>query len=205
MQTQLKTVLVTVGAGVLLSGLVGAAFVYSGAFNVAADVPHSAPMLALMNATRDRSVEVRSRGIQVPKLDDPRLLLKGAGLYAEMCTACHLAPGMANSELRPGLYPRPQNFSKARVGAGEAFWTIKHGLKMSAMPAWGSHHNDEDIWSMVAFVQKLPDMTPEQYRDIVAKAPKDDDMAPSAPLKDQPMKGMDMSKPMQHDGTPHSH
>jgi hypothetical protein len=29
---------------------------------------------------------------------------------------------------------------------------------------------------MVAFLQKLPDMTPAQYKDIVAKAPPDEDM-----------------------------
>jgi mono/diheme cytochrome c family protein len=47
---------------------------------------------------------------------------------------------------------------------------------MSAMPAWGSTHDDATIWSMVAFLQKLPSMTPEQYQAIVTKAPPDDDM-----------------------------
>ena len=53
---------------------------------------------------------------------------------------------------------------------------IKHGIKMSAMPAWGFSHDDATIWSMVAFLQKLPGMTPAQYQDIVARAPPDDDM-----------------------------
>ena len=79
MKIQVKTVSVTLAAGALISGLVGVAIVHFGAFDVAADVPHSQPMLALMNATRSRSVEVRARGIQVPKLDDPQLVLKGAG------------------------------------------------------------------------------------------------------------------------------
>jgi mono/diheme cytochrome c family protein len=174
---QTKLVLATLATGVIVAGLAGAAIVYSGAYNIAADVPHSPPMLALMNATRGRSVEVRSRGILVPHLDDPQLVLKGAGQYAAMCTSCHLAPGMENSEIRPGLYPQPQNLSKVWVGPREAFWTIKHGLKMTAMPAWGAGHDDETIWSIVAFVQKLPEMTPAQYRELVAKAPPDDDMA----------------------------
>jgi mono/diheme cytochrome c family protein len=62
------------------------------------------------------------------------------------------------------------------VDPKEAFWVIKHGIKMSAMPAWGFSHDDPTIWSMVAFVQKLPAMSPAQYRDIVARAPPDDDM-----------------------------
>jgi ketosteroid isomerase-like protein len=47
---------------------------------------------------------------------------------------------------------------------------------MSAMPAWGFSHEDPAIWSMVAFLQKLPDMTAAQYKDIVARAPPDEDM-----------------------------
>ena len=58
----------------------------------------------------------------------------------------------------------------------EAFWVIKHGIKMSGMPAWGSTHDDATVMSMVPFLQKLPDMTPAQYRDIVARAPPDEDM-----------------------------
>lgn len=179
MKMQMKLVLATLVTGVILAGLAGAAIVYFGAYNIAADVPHSWPMLGLMNATRARSVAVRSTGIQVPNLDDPQFVLKGAGQYAAMCTGCHLAPGMEDSEIRPGLYPQPQNLSTVRVGPREAFWIIKHGLKMTAMPAWGTSHDDEAIWSLVAFVRKLPDMTSQQYREFVAKAPPDDDMGPA--------------------------
>jgi len=63
-----------------------------------------------------------------------------------------------------------------RLDPRVVFWTIKHGIKMSAMPAWGFSHDDATIWSMVAFVQKLPGMTPAEYKAIVAKAPPDDDM-----------------------------
>jgi ketosteroid isomerase-like protein len=93
-----------------------------------------------------------------------------------MCTGCHLKPGMTDSEIRSGLYPQPPNLSQQRVDPQDAFWVIKHGLKMSAMPAWGLTHDDDTIWSMVAFLQKLPDLTPAQYQDVVAKAPPDEDM-----------------------------
>lgn len=186
MNMRVKLVVATLGTGALVAALAGAAVVYFGAYDIAADVPHSWPMLSLMNVTRGRSVEVRARGIEVPDLSDPQLVLKGAGQYAAMCTNCHLAPGMGNSELRAGLYPQPQNLSKVRVGPREAFWIIKHGLKMTAMPAWGASHDDEAIWSLVALVQKLPDMTPQQYRDLVAKAPPDDDMVHGTRSRDTP-------------------
>ena len=157
--------------------VVGAgAFVYSGLYNIGADDHHSAPVQALLRTLRERSIEVRAKDIAVPDLDDPQRVLAGAGHYAAMCTGCHLAPGMKDSEIRLGLYPQPPNLSTTRVDVRAAFWAIKHGIKMSAMPAWGSSHDDPTIWSMVAFVQKLPTLTPAQYKDIVAKAPPDDDM-----------------------------
>jgi ketosteroid isomerase-like protein/mono/diheme cytochrome c family protein len=153
-----------------------AVFVYSGIYNVGADDPHTRPMFALMQTVRSRSIHARSKDISLPKLDDEQLILKGAGQYAAMCTGCHLKPGMTDSEIRSGLYPQPPNLSQQRVDPQDAFWVIKHGLKMSAMPAWGLTHDDDTIWSMVAFLQKLPDLTPAQYQDVVAKAPPDEDM-----------------------------
>jgi mono/diheme cytochrome c family protein len=153
-----------------------AAWAWSGLYNIGADDHHWKITHNALQTVRDRSVHVRSRDIEVPSLDDPQLVLKGAGQYAAMCTGCHLRPGMENSELREGMYPQPPNLSKVHVDPKDAFWVIKHGVKMSAMPAWGGSHDDETIWSMVAFLEKLPDMTPEQYKAIVAKAPPDEHM-----------------------------
>lgn len=176
MKQQIKQhgITVAVVLGVLVVG--AGAFVYSGLYDIGADAPHTKPVFAVMQAMRERSVEVHSKDIQVPDLNDEQLILKGAGQYAAMCTECHLKPGGKDSEIRPGLYPQPPNLSQVRIAPKEAFWVIKHGIKMSAMPAWGLSHDDPTIWSMVAFLQKLPDMTPAQYKDMVAKAPPDEDM-----------------------------
>ncbi len=165
---------VAVVLGVLAVG--AGAFVYSGVYNIGADDPHTRPVFALLQTLRERSIQARSADLKVPDLNDPQLILKGAGQYAAMCTQCHLTPAMKDSELRPGLYPQPPNLSQVRVDPKEAFWVIKHGIKMSAMPAWGFSHEDPAIWSMVAFLQKLPGMSAQQYKDIVARAPPDEDM-----------------------------
>ena len=168
------------GITVLIVFLVLAAgagiFVYSGIYNIGADDRHTRPVEAMLQLLRERSIQVRAADLAVPNLDDPQLALKGAGHYAGMCTGCHLAPGMADSEIRPGLYPQPPNLAQTRVDPKTAFWVIKHGIKMSAMPAWGlAGHDDATIWSMVAFLQKLPGMTPAEYTAMVAKAPPDED------------------------------
>ena len=165
------------GIAVLASVAAGATlFIYSGWYDIGADDHHTKPVFAILQTLRDRSIRARSQHISVPSLDEPQMILKGSGQYAAMCAGCHLAPGMADSEIRPGLYPQPPNLSRVRVNPKDAFWTIKHGIKMSAMPAWGASHDDPTIWSMVAFLQKLPDMTPAQYKEIVSRAPPDEDM-----------------------------
>ena len=83
-----------------------------------------------------------------------------------MCTGCHLAPGMQDSELRAGLYPQPPNLSHDPVDPRAAFWIIKHGIKMSAMPAWGKTLDDAAIWDILSFIRKMPDMSADQYRQL---------------------------------------
>jgi hypothetical protein len=77
---------------------------------------------------------------------------------------------MKGSEIRPGLYPEPPNLSQVRAEPQDAFWIIKHGTKMSAMPACGLSHDDPTICSMVAFLQILPNMTHVRQIDDVASA-----------------------------------
>lgn len=54
----------------------------------------------------------------------------------------------------------------AKASAARQFLIIKHGIKMSAMPAWGKTHDDATIWTIVAFLQQLPTLTPEQYGEV---------------------------------------
>lgn len=151
--------------------LVLALAVYSGAFDVAADSPHTRAVYQLLETLRDRSITVRSAAIQVPPLSDPSMIAEGAEHYSAMCSGCHLAPGARDSEIRPGLYPQPPDLTRSPPPApARAFWVIKHGIKMTAMPAWGTTHSDAAIWNIVAFLQKLPAMTPEQFRSLAGES-----------------------------------
>jgi len=153
----------------LLAVLAGAVFVWSGIYPIGADVPHSPLVFDVMEMLRDRSVATRARDIRVPPLGDTKLIAAGAAHYAQMCTECHLAPGVTATEIRQGLYPQPPDLTQqADIGPAEKFWIIKHGLKMSAMPAWGATHDDQAIWAIVAFLEKLPGMTLEQYATFTA-------------------------------------
>ena len=166
-------------AGALLVLVAAAAIgVYAGLYNVAADVPHTQPVYWLLETVRDRSIAARSRNIIVPdSLDDANRISRGAGQYAEMCSVCHLAPGMKRTEISRGLYPRaPELRRKTDLTPAEQFWIIKHGVKMTGMPAWGVTHDDEMLWDVVALLRKLPELTPEQYETLVKNAPKHDEL-----------------------------
>lgn len=160
------------------------AFALSGVYQVGADVPHWSLTRHAIGMVRGRAVDRRIADIKVPPLDDPALVKQGAQHYAEMCTGCHLAPGMGSSELRDGLYPKPPNLTRFAPDPAEAFWIIKHGLKMTAMPAWGLTHDDHKIWAMVAYLQKQPRMSAAEFH-VLAEGASDEDrdhtrMAPAA-------------------------
>jgi mono/diheme cytochrome c family protein len=152
----------------------GAVAVYAGLYNVAADIPHTQPVYWLLQTTRERSIAVRATDITVPSdLGDSRRIGSGAGQYAEMCASCHLAPGMKRTEIARGLNPRaPELRRKRQSTPAEDFWVVKHGVKMTGMPAWGVTHDDEILWDVVAFLQKLPELSPDQYRSLVKSAPR---------------------------------
>lgn len=148
-----------------------ALFVWSGVYDVAADRPHMKFTHALLETLRDRSIEVHARNIEAPpNLDDPARIAEGAEHYAAMCADCHLAPGIVETEIRSGLYPQSPDLVEHGIhDPASAFWVIKHGIKATAMPAWGKTHSDEDIWNLVAFVRGLPRMSPEDYRTMTRR------------------------------------
>src|SRR5258706_6732297 len=124
-------------------------------------------VLARIEQLAGRSIGVRSRTVAVRYVMDPARIAAGAQRYAALCAGCHLAPGVTKSDIRPGLYPHPPNLAQEDLQpAQRAFWVVKHGIKMSAMPAWGKTLDDAAIWDIVAFVRKMPAMTPETYQEL---------------------------------------
>ena len=175
--------------------IAAAVAIYAGLYNVAADVPHTQPVYWMLETVRERSIAARARDIVVPNdLQDADRISKGAGQYAEMCSGCHLAPGMKRTEISQGLYPRaPELRHETDLTPAELFWIIKHGVKMTGMPAWGITHDDQLLWDVVAFVRKLPELTPAQYESIVKNAPKHEEL----------MDKMEMGGEHDHDGASH--
>jgi mono/diheme cytochrome c family protein len=166
----MRSVIATAAAVVVLFALAGAVLVYSGAYYVGADQPHWSMTSWLLNQARDRSIRGHASGIAVPAgLDEPVRIVAGVTHYTEHCAVCHGAPGVERGDIAEGLYPRPPNLADAAryYTPGELFWIVKHGIRMTGMPAWGDHSDDE-IWATVALIEKLPGMTGQEYVELLA-------------------------------------
>ncbi|MBB6094962.1 mono/diheme cytochrome c family protein/ketosteroid isomerase-like protein [Povalibacter uvarum] len=160
----MKRIMLTVVSVLVALVAMAALIIATGIYNVAADEPHSSLVSRTLESARERSIAMRANEIEVPHLDDPARVRRGAGNYDAMCVGCHLAPGKAASELRSGLYPSPPNLTERQhLDPAEAFWVIKHGIKSTGMPAWGKSMQDPYVWDLVAFVRALPSLSAEQY------------------------------------------
>jgi mono/diheme cytochrome c family protein len=158
-------------ACLLLIAVSVAGSVWVGWFNVAAINPPSRLEVALLHGAMVRSVRAHAAVVEMPQNLAERAGA-GAADFDEMCVQCHGAPGREPGEVGAGLNPRPPDLAHAadRWSPAEIFWIIKNGVRMTGMPAFGPTHDDDRIWSMVAFVRQLPGMTPDRYEKLTAAA-----------------------------------
>src|SRR5437764_5543993 len=165
----MRTILATLAVTFVMVVIAVAVVVYSGCYDIGATAPHWGITHWVMETARVRSIKAHAAGLTVPSgLDDPARLPMGTEHFAARCAVCHGAPGVPKGDIANGLYPQPPDLAvtACRYTATELFWTIKHGIKMTGMPSWGDHSDDE-LWATVAFLKKLPGMTPQDYAKLV--------------------------------------
>lgn len=165
---------VVIGAsvlGTLATLVVGALIVVlTGSYDVAASSEHSGLGGWAFETTMENSVRRRAAGLEPPAPFTAADAAAGAVHYRDVCQHCHGGPGVRRSEWAEGLNPGPPELARAagEWRAGELFWIVRNGIRMTGMPAIGAGHSDRDVWDVVAFVERLPRMTEEEYRAAVA-------------------------------------
>jgi mono/diheme cytochrome c family protein len=165
MVIRLRTVLVVLALLAVLGATGGALFVYAGVYNIAALEQHTAPVYKLMTYALRRSVKAHAADIPVPDLSSMQRISSGLIHYRSHCLQCHGAPGVPPQAFAIGLRPMPANLAAAarEWSPPELFWVVKHGIKMTGMPAWEYRLHDEEIWDVVAFVEHMPALSPIEY------------------------------------------
>ena len=156
---------------VVLAGVVAAAaavvagavvFVFSGAYNVAATSQHLQPIYTLLETTLRQSVRLRASSVTQSAPGDAQ---RGAACYQALCVQCHGAPGVAQNDIGKSMQPVPGPLVDAiqRWRPRELYWITRHGIKMSGMPAWEFRLDDGQMWDVVAFIERLPTLSPRAY------------------------------------------
>lgn len=160
--------MLSVVAVLLLATATFLAVVFSGEYNVAATTGHAPVVRWTLATVMENSVRDHAEGVRVPPLSDSTLLQSGLHHFGEMCVTCHGAPGVERSEIGKGLLPEPPELSRVvpQWTSAELFWIVKHGIKMSGMPAFGVTHDDRELWGIVAFLRRLPELSPQEYEAL---------------------------------------
>ena len=187
MTSRRATIVRTIAATLLLCGatgaLVGVFVLKSGWYNIGATKQHWQPVYSVLEQGMHESVRHHAGEVKVPEPlagEAARAqVVAGAGLYRQHCAQCHGAPGVAQEAIGQSMQPIPGPLVDAarRWHKNELYWITRHGIKMSGMPAWGHHLDEEQLWAVVAFLGQMPTISAQDYAQL-AQEP--------APLNQQP-------------------
>ncbi len=150
-----------------------AALVLGGLYDVASTQQHWPLTYSVLQKAMQQSVRLRARDIAEPPLADERMALRGAACFRDKCVQCHGAPGVAQDDIGKSMQPLPGPLVDARQHwrPRELYWLTRHGIRMSGMPAWEFRLSEQELWDVVAFMQRLPDLGATQYEQWMARAP----------------------------------
>ena len=175
-------------AGILVGGGIAVGILAFGAMSlglitVSARPPHMAITTFFLHYTFKRSTAARGSDVEVPEdLNTPERVALGIQHYNNVCSSCHGGPELGQSPIALSMRPRPQHLAAVvdQFSDEQLYVILRNGVRFSAMPAWPADSNYDEIWSVVAFLRALPDMTNEEY--IAATARSMPDGAPTLPF-----------------------
>jgi cytochrome c553 len=164
-----KRFLLRLGGLLAVVGVVAAVAVVAGLPSIKASSGHWPVTAWFLHFTMERSVATRSLGIEPPPLDDAARVLRGAGHYETGCRPCHGAPLPRRHVIPQQMTPHPPELALTvpEWKDRELFYIVKHGVKMTGMPAWPAQHREDEVWDLVAFLRVLPALTPADYDRLV--------------------------------------
>lgn len=93
-------------------------------------------------------------------------LVAGAQAYQRNCAMCHGLPNQPAPAIANAIFPpAPELFSpKGMVTddpAGETYWKIKNGIRLTAMPSFKNMLSEDQMWQLAAVVSRADKLPPE--------------------------------------------
>jgi len=175
-------ILTLVGALAIIVGVAAAVFFFGGYYSVAGTAEEPAIVRWALIQVRSASINRHATDVPPANINEPASVQTGAKTYSALgCANCHGAPGVNWAKFSEGLHPDPPDLKEIvdhRTPA-QLFWVIKNGINMTGMPSFaGAGAKDDEIWSVVAFLKKLPSVKDDEYKAWTAPPPPP---APPAP------------------------
>jgi cytochrome c553/cytochrome c5 len=173
----------TAGAMAGVVGVGAALVVVSGVMPIKASSGHWPLTARFLDFAKMRSVATHSLGIAPPSLDDEALLLRGASHYESGCYPCHGKPGAGVPPVMAAMTPTPPELTEriSRFKPEELFSIVKDGIKFTGMPPWPVQGRDDEVWAMVAFLRRMPNLDAAGYRRLAYGEPAATPAAPDLP------------------------
>ena len=165
--------------GVIVGALALAAAAYAyahfGFIDFRADQGPSRLEEDVLGSAMDKSTERQAPQQKNPLSPTQENLLAGAHLYRDKCSDCHGGPANPNSDYGRSFNPPAPQFMKQApdMPENQNFYIIKHGVRWTAMPAWGGIMTDSEIWQLVALLSRFPQLPPgvsDELKKAVAAA-----------------------------------
>jgi mono/diheme cytochrome c family protein len=104
-----------------------------------------------------------------PRAGNREAWVEGGRQYEEHCAVCHEENGSGKTEIGRNVYPKVPDLrleDTQRLSDGALYFVIANGVRYTAMPAWADEHTPDEIWKMVAFIRRLPKITPEELEKV---------------------------------------
>ena len=166
----MRNCLALIGLLAILTGAGAAVFFFGGYYSVSTTAYEPEIVRWALVSVREASVRRHANDIPPSRLDDSAMQRAGARAYVERgCVNCHGGPGVEWAKFSEGLRPDPPDLKEVvkDLAAEQLFWAIKNGINMTGMPGFGDAP-DPEIWSIVAFLKKLPTISDEDFKSWTA-------------------------------------
>jgi mono/diheme cytochrome c family protein len=155
-------------AGIALLILCVLAYLRLGLLDVRSDAPIPGLRERFLYSSIHAAVRRGAPKIQSPVPYTDATLIAGGKLYLNDCVGCHGEPGKPPSDFGATFYPPAPQFPRVgtNYSVAEVFWVAKHGIRRTGMSAQGSSYADPKLWSLAAFITRLPNLPPEVWAGI---------------------------------------
>ncbi len=108
------------------------------------------------------------RTVPIPVNDEN--FVAGAHLYRTHCAVCHGLPGQGAEATAKGMFPKPPELFKGKGvtddPAGETYWKVTNGIRLSGMPAYTGALSDTERWQLSVLLANA-DKMPAEARGVL--------------------------------------